>query len=61
MASRFNFRPNETVYCRFTGEAFTVIDCDGCVATLRDRDGNTIASDGHVLSRIVGELTRCAN
>jgi hypothetical protein len=41
------FLPNETVYCRFTGEAFTVISCNGCVATLSD--GTT---------RIVGELTR---
>lgn len=44
------FRPNETVYCRFTGEAFTVLDCNGCVATLRDSTGNTTG-------RIVGELT----
>jgi len=41
------FHPNETVYCRFTGEAFTVIACNGCVATL---------SDGS--NRPVGELTR---
>jgi hypothetical protein len=42
---------NDTVYCRFTGEAFTVISCNGCVATLRDGAGN-------ITGRIVGELTR---
>ena len=41
------FHPNETVYCRFTREAFTVVSCNGCVAVL---------SDGS--ARIVGELTR---
>lgn len=41
------FRTNETVYCRFTGEAFRVVACNGCVATLSD--GTT---------RIVGVLTR---
>lgn len=41
------FRTNETVYCRFTREAFTVVSCNGCVATLSD--GST---------RAVGELTR---
>ncbi len=46
-----NQLPNDTVYCRFTGEAFTVIDCNGCVATLRDSDGNTTG-------RVVGEITR---
>ena len=45
------FRPNETVYCRFTGEAFTVVSCNGCVAVLRDSAGATTG-------RIVGELTR---
>jgi ribosomal protein S27E len=45
------FRTNETVFCRFTGEAFTVIDCNGCVATLRDSTGN-------ITSRVVGEITR---
>lgn len=46
-----SFRANETVYCRFTSEAFTVISCNGCVAILRDSTGNTTG-------RIVGELTR---
>lgn len=41
------FLPNETVYCRFTGQAFTVVSCDGVVAHLSDGTG-----------RIVGELTR---
>jgi hypothetical protein len=48
MASR-RFLPNETVYCRFTGEAFTVVSCNGCVVELSDGTG-----------RIVGELTRTA-
>jgi hypothetical protein len=47
------FRPAETVYCRFTREVFTVIGCNGCVATLRDSAGN-------ITGRIVGELTRGA-
>jgi hypothetical protein len=47
------FRPNETVYCRFTREAFTVVDCNGCVATLRDGAGN-------LTNRIVGDITRRA-
>lgn len=42
-----HFQPGETVYCRFTGEAFTVVACNGCVAELSDGTG-----------RIVGELTR---
>lgn len=45
------FHANETVYCRFTREAFTVISCNGCVAILRDGNGNTTG-------RIVGEITR---
>lgn len=45
------YRPNETVYCRFTREAFTVISCNGCVAILRDASGN-------ITGRIVGEITR---
>jgi hypothetical protein len=45
------FRPAETVYCRFTGEAFIVVSCNGCVATLRDGEGN-------ITGRIIGELTR---
>jgi hypothetical protein len=40
------FHANDTVYCRFTGEAFTVIYCNGCVVKL---DDNTV--------RPVGELT----
>ena len=48
------FRPAETVYCRFTREAFTVIGCNGCVATLRDSAGN-------ITGRAVGELTRDAS
>ncbi len=48
-----NILSGETVYCRFTGEAFTVIDCNGCVATLRDSAGNTTG-------RIIGEITRAA-
>ena len=43
------FLPNETVYCRFTGEAFVVVSCNGCVAELNDGT-----------CRIVGELTRTA-
>ena len=48
------FLPNETVYCRFTGQAFTVVSCDGAVAVLR------WAGDvaGETSTRIVGELTR---
>jgi hypothetical protein len=42
-----SFRPNETVYCRFTGAAFSVTACDGAVAHLSDGTG-----------RIVGDLTR---
>jgi hypothetical protein len=45
------FLSNETVYCRFTGEAFTVISCDGVVAHVRDGAGNTTG-------RIVGDITR---
>lgn len=47
------FLPNETVYCRFTGEAFTVVSCDGAVAVLH------WASDpnGETSTRIVGEIT----
>lgn len=45
------FRANETVYCRFTREAFTALSCNGCVASLRDGAGN-------ITGRIVGELTR---
>lgn len=45
------FLPNEIVYCRFTREAFTVVNCNGCVAILLDAAGNTTG-------RIVGELTR---
>ena len=41
------YRTNETVYCRFTGEALTVVSCNGCIAVL---------SDGS--ARAVGELTR---
>jgi hypothetical protein len=41
------FRTNETVYCRFTGEAFTVVSCNGCIAVLNDGS-----------ARPVGELTR---
>ncbi len=47
MSTAARILPNQTVYCRFTGEAFRVVSCDGCVAVL---------SDG--TSRIVGELTR---
>lgn len=43
--------PNETIYCRFTGEGFTVVHCDGVIAVLRDGAGITTG-------RIVGELTR---
>jgi hypothetical protein len=50
MSSR-TFRPNETVYCRFTGEAFTVVSCNGCVVFVIDGAGNTTG-------RIIGELTR---
>jgi hypothetical protein len=49
--ARNTFTSGETVYCRFTREAFTVISCNGCVATLRDGAGNETG-------RIVGELTR---
>lgn len=45
------FLTNEIVYCRFTGEALTVIVCDGCVAVVVDSHGNTTG-------RAVGELTR---
>jgi hypothetical protein len=41
-----HFKPNDTVYCRFTGEIFTVVSCDGVMAHLHDGTG-----------RIVGELT----
>jgi len=41
------FHIGETVYCRFTGEAFTVVFCNGCTAELSDGTG-----------RIIGELTR---
>ena len=43
------FHTGETVYCRFTGEAFTVVECNGCVATLSDDT-----------TRMVGVLTRRA-
>ena len=46
---RTPFLPNETVYCRFTGEAFRVVSCNGCVVELSDGTG-----------RIIGELTRTA-
>lgn len=48
------FIPNETVYCRFTGQAFIVTYCDGCIAVLR--------AEGvpGTFGRIVGELTRRA-
>ncbi len=45
------FRINETVYCRFTGEAFRVVSCNGCVAVLCNAYGT-------YFGRIVGELTR---
>jgi len=45
------FKPNETIYCRFTGEALTVICCDGVIAIVVDGRGETAG-------RIVGELTR---
>ena len=50
--SRRTFLPNETVYCRFTGQAFTVIHCDGVLAALRWEGSNETST------RIVGELTR---
>jgi hypothetical protein len=46
------FKPDETVYDRFTGEPFTVVSCDGCVAALR------YSADGEIVYRIVGELFR---
>jgi hypothetical protein len=46
-----HFLSGETVYCRFTGEPFIVVFCDGCVAILR-----TIGTPG-TFARIVGELT----
>lgn len=49
-----HFLPDETVYCRFTGQAFTVVACDGVLAQLR-----WIGSD-ETSTRIVGELTRRA-
>ncbi len=47
-----HFTSGETVYCRFTGEAYVVTFCDGCVAILRvDGVPGTFA-------RIVGDITR---
>ena len=46
---RPKFLVGETAYCRFTGEAFPVVFCDGCIAVLRGADGTTFA-------RIVGVL-----
>lgn len=46
-----NINLGDTVYCRFTGEALTVVYFDGCVAVLRAADGSTLA-------RPVGELSR---
>lgn len=40
------FHANDTVYCRFTGEAFRVVYSNGCVVKL---------DDGTV--RPIGELT----
>lgn len=48
------FLPNDTAYCRFTGQAFAVVSCDGAIAVLRwagDPDGETS-------SRIVGDITK---
>lgn len=42
--------PTATVYCRFTHEAFTVLEHFGAVVTVRDAAGN-------VSARIVGDLT----
>lgn len=37
MSSRFDFRANETVHCRFFPyEALVVISCNGCVAVVRN-------------------------
>lgn len=47
------FSPGDTAYCRFTGEAFTVIEFNGCVATLRDSAGN-------ITGRINGDICRRA-
>lgn len=48
-----HFLPDETVYCRFTREAYVVLDCDGVLARVRDADCD-------IVYRIVGELTRRA-
>jgi hypothetical protein len=37
MSNRFDFRPNETVHCRFAPyEALVVISCNGCIAVVRN-------------------------
>ena len=48
------FRTNETVYCRFTGQAFDILACDGVLASLR------FAGSDETSTRPVGELTRLA-
>lgn len=46
------YRPNETVYCRFTREALVVVSCDGAaVVTVRDASGD-------ISHRAVGVITR---
>lgn len=48
MANRAFIR-NETIYCRFTREAFVVDNCDGCVVTLTDGTTRPIGEFTHIL------------
>jgi hypothetical protein len=46
-----NFIPGQTVYCRFTRQAFTVLHSDGVLVSLRFADSDETST------RIIGELT----
>ena len=48
------FLPNQTVYCHFTRQAFTVLHSDGVLVSLRFADSDETST------RIIGELTDLA-
>lgn len=53
MSSRFDFRPGETVRSRFFPyKELVVIDCDGCIADVRN------PANGDVYPVAVGEIRR---
>lgn len=55
MSNRFDFRTNETVYCRFFPyEALVIVSNNGCVAVVRNPETNETYPIG------VGCITRRA-